>query len=67
MSVSRKRLLYGGLAAFVVLVAIYGISTLSGAKPAFDAARLARVERGTMILSVVATGKIEPVSEVEIF
>ena len=66
MSVSRKRLLYGGLAAFVVLVAIYGISTLSGAKPAFDAARLARVERGTMILSVVATGKIEPVSEVEI-
>jgi HlyD family secretion protein len=66
MSVSPKRLLYGGLAAFVALVAVYGISTLNGAKPAFEASRLSRAERGTMVLSVVATGKIEPVSEVEI-
>jgi HlyD family secretion protein len=45
---------------------IYGVSTLLGADTGFDPSRLAVVERGTMVRSVVATGKIEPVTKVEI-
>ena len=33
---------------------------------AIDASRIATVERGTMVSSVVATGKIEPITKVEI-
>ncbi len=66
MSTSRTRIMYAAGAVFVLIGGLYGISTLRGAKPEFDASRLVTVERGTMVLSVVATGKIEPISEVEI-
>ena len=65
MTKSRKRLVYAG-GAIVVLGGLYGLSTLSGSTPAFAPSRLAKVERGTMVRSVVATGKIEPISQVEI-
>lgn len=42
------------------------ISTLNGAATTIDPARLATVELGTMTRSVVATGKIEPITKVEI-
>ena len=64
---SRKRLYIG--TGVVVLVAgggAAGLATLKGASPEFDASRLATVERGTMVRSVVATGKVEPITKVEI-
>ena len=56
------------IAAGVVTVGvgIWGLSTLRGASPAIDPSRIAAVERGTMTRSVVATGRIEPVTKVEI-
>ena len=44
----------------------WGYTTLKGATPDIDPSRLATVERGTMTRSVVATGKIEPITKVEI-
>jgi HlyD family secretion protein len=64
MRTSRKWSLAAG-AAVVVAVGVWGLS-LNGASPAIDPARVATVERGTMTQSVVATGKIEPITKVEI-
>ena len=63
---SRKRL-YVGLVVTTVLVAgAVGLASIKGASPDIDPARLAKVERGTMVRSVVATGKVEPITKVEI-
>jgi len=51
-------LLAGGAAA--------GFATLSGAASDVDATKVATAEHGTMVRSVVATGKIEPITKVEI-
>jgi HlyD family secretion protein len=62
---SRKRTF---LVALVLIVAgaVWGISTLTGASTTIDPAQLAIVERGTMRRSVVATGRVEPITKVEI-
>src|SRR5512144_480093 len=63
---TRKRLymLLGGVA--VVGAATAGFVTLRGASVDIDSSKLATVERGTMVRSVVATGKVEPITKVEI-
>src|SRR5690554_6554349 len=65
MKKSRK---WSLIAAVVVVLAggAWGFSTLRGASPSIDPGKIATVERGTMTRSVVATGKIEPVTKVEI-
>jgi HlyD family secretion protein len=63
---SRKRLYIGGAALVVVLGGAAGLATLKGASAEVDASRLATVERGTMVKSVVATGKVEPITKVDI-
>lgn len=67
MSRSRKRLFYGGLTATIVLVGgLYGYAVRAGSRVEIDPSRLATVERQTVVRSVVATGKVEPVTKVEI-
>src|SRR3954471_24499644 len=63
---SRKRLYIGGGAALVVVLGAAGLATLKGASVDVDAAHLATVERGMMVKSVVATGKVEPITKIEI-
>src|SRR5882724_8158840 len=63
---SRKRLYVGSAALVVVLGGAAGLATLKGASAEVDASRLATVERGTMVKSVVATGKVEPITKIEI-
>jgi len=63
---SRKTLYIGLGVALVVGGGAVGLVTLKGAAPDIDPARLAAVERGTMVRSVVATGKVEPITKVEI-
>ena len=46
--------------------AVYGVTTANGASTNIDPSRLVTVERGPMVRSVVATGKIEPITKVEI-
>jgi HlyD family secretion protein len=63
---SRKRLYLGVGAAVLVVGGAAGFATLKGASPDIDQSRLATVERGTMVKSVVATGKVEPITKIEI-
>jgi HlyD family secretion protein len=62
----KSRKLTIGAVAVLVLGGAYGLSTLNGASSNIDPSKLATVERGVMLRSVVATGKIEPITKVEI-
>jgi HlyD family secretion protein len=66
MMKSRKKLIAAGVAVIGLVGGVWGYTTLKGATPDIDPARIATVERGTMTKSVVATGKIEPITKVEI-
>jgi HlyD family secretion protein len=58
---------YAGVGAVVAVVAgAIGFVTLRGASADTDPSHMATVERGTMVRSVVATGKIEPITKVEV-
>jgi HlyD family secretion protein len=63
---SKKGLYIGVAAAFVILGGAAGIATLKGASADVDPSKVAAVEVGTMVKSVVATGKVEPITKVEI-
>jgi HlyD family secretion protein len=63
---SRKRLYLGLVVTTVLVAGAVGLASIKGASPDIDPARLAKVERGTMVRSVVATGKVEPITKVEI-
>ena len=65
MKRSRKLSLAVGGGVVALVGGVWGYTTLNGATP-LDSSRLATVERGTMTRSVVATGKIEPITKVEI-
>ncbi len=64
MTTSRKLSLVS--ATLAAMAAVCGLSTLPGASANIDPLKLAIVERGIMVRSVVATGTIEPVTKVEI-
>jgi len=64
-----KRSRKGWIVALLVLLGvagIWGFTALTGATTTIDPAKIASVERGTMRRSVVATGKVEPITKVEI-
>ncbi|MCI0490557.1 MAG: efflux RND transporter periplasmic adaptor subunit [Blastocatellia bacterium] len=62
-----KKYLYVLIAVVAIGAAItYGLSAMSGTAAEIDPSRLATVERGDLARSVVATGRIEPISKVEI-
>ena len=63
---SRRGLYLTGAAGALVVAGAVGFVTLKGAAADVDASKLATVERGTMVKSVVATGKVEPITKVEI-
>lgn len=60
------KLSLAAVSAIVLVAAAWGFSTLSSASADVDPSKVATVERGTMVRSVVATGKIEPITKVEI-
>src|SRR5262245_14308257 len=66
MSKPQKRALYGVCAAFLVVGIGWGASAMFGHAAELPDSRIAAVERGTMVRSVVAIGKIEPITKVEI-
>ena len=66
MNKSRKRILIAVAAVVVVVGGVWGFSTLNGASTNIDPSKIATVEQGTMVRSVVATGKVEPITKVEI-
>jgi len=66
MKQSRKWSLISGVIVALAAAAAWGISTLKGASSTIDPTRLATAERATMTRSVVATGKVEPITKIEI-
>jgi HlyD family secretion protein len=60
---SRKKLIFG--AAAIVVVAVFGLMAMRDGTE-IDPSRLATIERGDVARSVVATGKIQPLTQVEI-
>ncbi|MBI4476058.1 MAG: efflux RND transporter periplasmic adaptor subunit [Acidobacteria bacterium] len=63
---SRKKLAISVALPVLIALGIAGYSTLARPAVSIDASRLATVERGDLARSVVATGRIEPISKVEI-
>src|SRR5438067_2147974 len=63
---SRKRLYIAVVLAVVVVGTVAGFVGLKGASTDIDPTKLVTAETGTMVKSVVATGKIEPTTKVEI-
>jgi HlyD family secretion protein len=66
MKSMKKRVVYGVGVAVLAAAGVYVFSGSKGARADFDPSALATVERGTMVKSVVATGKVEPITKVEI-
>jgi HlyD family secretion protein len=62
----KKRVVYGVGVAVLAAAGVYVFSGSKSASADFDPSALATVERGTMVKSVVATGKVEPITKVEI-
>jgi HlyD family secretion protein len=62
----RKRLIYGGIGLVLVLLIAGGLiaATRSGTK--IDPSKLQKVEKGDLAKSVVATGKVTPITKVEV-
>ena len=69
MAANRKRRnfwLWGGLAGFVILV-VLGITIVArGKSTTFEPSQLAKAENGDIARSVVATGKVQPITKVEV-
>ncbi|HEX5432989.1 MAG TPA: efflux RND transporter periplasmic adaptor subunit, partial [Candidatus Angelobacter sp.] len=62
----RKRLFYVLGVVAVVTVIVVGLVAATRGGTKIDPSRLAKVEKGDLAKSVVATGKIEPITNVEV-
>ena len=62
----KRRVVYGVGVAVLAAAGVYVFSGSKSARADFDPSALATVERETMVKSVVATGKVEPITKVEI-
>jgi HlyD family secretion protein len=62
----RRRRIYMGIGAAVVVLAVVGIVSASRSKTEIDPSKLATAEKGDIARSVVATGKIQPLTKVEV-
>ena len=62
----RKRLLYAGGSLLALVLIVLGVSAATRGGTKIDPTKLAKVERGDLAKSVVATGKVEPITKVEI-
>src|SRR6266849_2003131 len=63
----RKRIIiWSSIAAGVLALVVTGVWIASSSGTKIDPSKLAKVEKGDLAKSVVATGKIEPITKVEI-
>ena len=61
-----RRLMYIVIGVAVVLIAVVGLIAAARGGTKIDPSKLGKVERGDLAKSVVATGKVEPITKVEI-
>ncbi len=62
----KKRWIYIGISVVVVILLVLGITAATRGGTKIDPSKLGKVEKGDLAKSVVATGKIEPITKVEI-
>src|SRR6202140_176990 len=63
----RKRIIiWSSIAAGVLALVVTGVLIASSSGTKIDPSKLAKVEKGDLAKSVVATGKIEPITKVEV-
>ncbi len=62
----RRRLIYIGIGILLVLVVVGGLIAATSGGTKIDPSKLAKVEKGDLAKSVVATGKVEPITKVEV-
>jgi HlyD family secretion protein len=60
----RKRLIYGGIVVVLVLLVVVVVIAAASGGTKIDPSKLAKVEKGDLAKSVVATGKVEPITRV---
>src|ERR1700730_10793506 len=62
----RKLFIYGGIGIGIVLLIAIGVFAATRGGTKIDPTKLARVEKGDLAKSVVATGKVTPITKVEV-
>ena len=62
----RRLFIWGGIVAAIVLVIAIGVFAATRGGTKIDPTKLAKVERGDLAKSVVATGKVTPITKVEV-
>ncbi len=62
----NRRIIYTVIGVAVVLVTVGGLIAATRGGTKIDQSKLAKVDRGDLAKSVVATGKVEPITKVEI-
>ncbi len=62
----RKRLIYGAIGLVIVLLIAGGLIAATRGGTKIDPSKLQKVEKGDLAKSVVATGKVTPITKVEV-
>jgi HlyD family secretion protein len=62
----KKRLIYGGIGLVIVLLIAGGLIAATHRGTKIDPSKLQKVEKGDLAKSVVATGKVTPITKVEV-
>src|SRR5271157_2640736 len=62
----RRRIIFGSIALLILIGGGYGVYAALRPNHEIDPSKIASVERGDLAKVVVATGKIQPLSKVEV-
>ena len=62
----RRLFIYGSIGVAIVLVIAIGVFAATRGGTKIDPTKLAKVEKGDLAKSVVATGKVTPITKVEV-
>ena len=62
----RKLIIWGSVVAVIVLLIAGGVFAATRGGTKIDPSKLAKVEKGDLAKSVVATGKVTPITKVEV-
>jgi HlyD family secretion protein len=62
----RRLMIWGGVGVGIVLLIAVGVIAAKSGGTKIDPSKLAKVERGDLAKSVVATGKVTPITKVEV-
>ena len=62
----RKLMIWGGVGLGIVLLIAIGVFAATRGGTKIDPSKLAKVEKGDLAKSVVATGKVTPITKVEV-